>query len=1177
MNRYAWPRAASGALALGAALLVAPLGLAQDDDEDVFELSPFTVEGEATSGYRATSTLAGTRIRTNLKDVGTAISVVTEEFLEDTGSTDNESLLLYTLGTEVGGAQGNFAGGGDGGRVDTDSQRKNPSAANRVRGLAAADSARGFYATDIPWDSFNVDRIDIQRGPNSILFGLGSPAGVINANLKTAHFEDEGEVGIDFGNDGTWRATVDYNKVIIEDQLAVRFALLESDKGFQQKQAFEENSRTFISAQWTPEFMKTESSHGEFLMNYEDGSIEANRPRVLPPIDRITPWFDQSNGALYKGTFNTRTGDTLVDFSRTGDPGSEYIGNEALGRIFNGPIAFYDGSGTPSYYKMAALTVDGTGYNFLGIDDAKDAAAKAGLPFSSIGGYKSVTLSDPTIFDFYNNLLDGDNKREWQDWEAYNFTYRQTWLDGDFGIELGYDNQEYVDGQVNILDNWGQSISVDIVKEFPDGTPNPNVGRAIAGGETQNNHNDSTDRETLRFQATYSLDFRDSGNDSLSALGRHVFTGLYSQQEIDKLNTTWVRSIADGVGTGSIDGAARYLSNVAYLSGDLSGMSSASGANISPINYRLVPHTGQQSIVYNEDVDTPFTVVSYDKGNIGELYKQAVKSKDKIDSSVLVWQGWLFNDSLVPMYAIRRDSADALNAGSPPAGARAGSVLPYDKDWNLPSSPSGAAASGNGATYNSVSETTSTYSLVWHAPKSLTDAIGGTNISLSYANSENFSPDASRRGIDGVAVPNQIGDTEEFGITISSADGKLHFKVNRYETNVQNATLSSSSFGNSYMIGFGEGVARWGAKQALLGTHGFQNNYALVDPESDYDATNNPYIDPSIEVLRYEPNPGEFPTSAGNNWSNAYANLSESERQAAVSAALTRQNNAINAVLDPANRPSKAIEEFWRQDWDAITGEGTWGSPDQANAWAGEPASFAVTSDFRSKGTEYELFYQPTDNWNIVFNAAKVEAQRFNIAGSYANYVKERWNLYKIANNGAYGDLKLYSGSSADVETLRWKYGTEFYANYLAGVLINRSQVPELREWRANLITNYGFTDGRLAGLNIGGAIRWQDEVAIGYPGVLATEAVEEFGLQVGDEMYDVNNPYMGPSETSLDLWANYTVSLSDNVDWKIQLNVSNVTADDELIPVTVNVDGSPAASRIAPQRTWTIANTFSF
>lgn len=36
-------------------------------------------------------------------------------------------------------------------------------------------------------DNYNVDRIDIQRGPQtSILFGLGSPAGIVNASTRNA-------------------------------------------------------------------------------------------------------------------------------------------------------------------------------------------------------------------------------------------------------------------------------------------------------------------------------------------------------------------------------------------------------------------------------------------------------------------------------------------------------------------------------------------------------------------------------------------------------------------------------------------------------------------------------------------------------------------------------------------------------------------------------------------------------------------------------------------------------------------------------------------------------------------------------------------------------------------------------------------------------------------------------
>ncbi len=47
------------------------------DDEETIQLTPFEVTSTQDKGYQATETLAGTRIRTDLKDVGSAISVIT--------------------------------------------------------------------------------------------------------------------------------------------------------------------------------------------------------------------------------------------------------------------------------------------------------------------------------------------------------------------------------------------------------------------------------------------------------------------------------------------------------------------------------------------------------------------------------------------------------------------------------------------------------------------------------------------------------------------------------------------------------------------------------------------------------------------------------------------------------------------------------------------------------------------------------------------------------------------------------------------------------------------------------------------------------------------------------------------------------------------------------------------
>jgi outer membrane receptor protein involved in Fe transport len=153
--------------------------------EETLVLSPFITTTDKDNGYQATSTLAGTRLSTELKDVGTSISVITTQFLQDTGATDTKSLLSYVTGSEVGGLAGNFSGGSVGGPGNTSpSENLGPQTSTRLRGLAGASEARNFYNTSIPLDGYNVERVEVNRGANAILFGTGSPAGIINSSLK---------------------------------------------------------------------------------------------------------------------------------------------------------------------------------------------------------------------------------------------------------------------------------------------------------------------------------------------------------------------------------------------------------------------------------------------------------------------------------------------------------------------------------------------------------------------------------------------------------------------------------------------------------------------------------------------------------------------------------------------------------------------------------------------------------------------------------------------------------------------------------------------------------------------------------------------------------------------------------------------------------------------------------
>ncbi|HUM00125.1 MAG TPA: TonB-dependent receptor plug domain-containing protein, partial [Mycobacterium sp.] len=365
------------ALSLGAVLLRAQsaprAGAAPVDREETVELSPFVVTAEEDAGsYQATATLAGSRIRTDMKDVASSISVITSQFLKDTGATNNQTLLQYTTNTEVGGIYGNYAGVGGTfieGASESAANLLRPSTNTRVRGLDSADNTRDFFQTDIPWDSFNVGRVDLQRGPNSILFGIGSPAGIINTSINTAGYKTEGHVENRIGSFGSVRDSFDITYVVIPDTLTVRAAAVYDDTKYRQQPAYNWDRRVFGAVRWDPKLFK--NGRTTIRGNYEKGTVRANRPRELPPIDRITPYFDPTkiNKQLVDGYYVTTMG--IAPFSSSSlEPGLTanfwLAGNQGPGlSLGSNPVFYYDNSSTPMSAREGGVygwfTIDASG------------------------------------------------------------------------------------------------------------------------------------------------------------------------------------------------------------------------------------------------------------------------------------------------------------------------------------------------------------------------------------------------------------------------------------------------------------------------------------------------------------------------------------------------------------------------------------------------------------------------------------------------------------------------------------------------------------------------------------------------------------------------------------------------------------------------------------------------
>ena len=153
-------------------LLPAQQSAADDnvDEETTIELSPFEVDASQDQGYYSAQTMAGGRLKTNLKDVATSVQVVTAQFMEDIGASSLDEVLAYTTATEAVGSMSDYlqvedtASNGD---LDQSRARQNPDSALRVRGLASPTRTTNYFESAIPFNRYASGRIDINRGANS--------------------------------------------------------------------------------------------------------------------------------------------------------------------------------------------------------------------------------------------------------------------------------------------------------------------------------------------------------------------------------------------------------------------------------------------------------------------------------------------------------------------------------------------------------------------------------------------------------------------------------------------------------------------------------------------------------------------------------------------------------------------------------------------------------------------------------------------------------------------------------------------------------------------------------------------------------------------------------------------------------------------------------------------------
>lgn len=1141
-------------LALMPLVVLAQNSSETEDKDTIFELSPFAVKG-GNVGYRATSTLAGSRINTDLKDLGAAITVVTAEFLEDTASTNVQDLFANLPGLEIGGPQGNFSAAdlsGQWGGFDTDAYDLNPQSSARVRGLERPNFTRGYFSTQIPVDSYNTGTITVSRGANSLLFGLGSAGGVVDAGLNAAIIgQDESKFGFTFDDHGTARGTLSLGRTLIEDRLAVRLDVLNGDTKYQQDPAHEKSERFFgaINA------VLAKNENSEFFgktslkANFEIGEMSSTPSSPLLPSSGIRPFFEAptTDYKLYTGSQSGALGESFERQAARWEPWSVFDGRpyedmSANNGYFNGngPSRarnddYFKGNGhffiferpTLSYVDGNASLRDGshgtTGRlahrNVIGVN-GNTYAIRPFIQLSSAWwgkaqpNFNTESLTDRNIFDYRNYLISGDTKRIEREFDTHSITFEQILFNGKGGLELTYAKENFDRESQLPFSGSGQfsaeqSLAIDLSEYLPSGELNPHVGKAFLHDRTNETTEFSEERDNLRATVFYEHDFSDRMDGKLGKIfGRHRLTGLF--QEEDKTSESRKRALflgSDATDSGYASEEYLYFwgnepnpisrfnspTYKIYLSDDLRGKNLAD-VRLRPAQFNMPQEGDVHSF---EILDTSVPIVD---GNWQGAYRNAQWrynsyfnggdiSRRRVTSDAVAWQSYLLDGHIVGLAGWRTDKIDS-----------------WSRITDKPRTPEGGVDIEE---WNQLQEeetrrkgSTSTWSLVAHMPERFVENLPVSSVSFHIGEGENFSAVSQRNDIYNNVIDNPSGLTEEFGITLGFADERWRLKLNRFET--------SSSYAN--VGGISNQVVNIFAREI---PNRFRNNYVLEAPDDIV------FEDQPIAQAGY----GSF----------------EEFELALVDAVLEPVKSAFNYHFDPE--------------------EGRYVS-------GGRIENLSDTQSVVSKGYELELVGNPTDNWRVMANVTKVEAVTSDSILPTARFFEEQMAVYRergfvdlpitvVSNDGSSDNDTTFGefvrGLASDINEIQAKDG-------------NLNQ--ELREWRVNLVTSYDFNEGRIKGFGVGGALRYQSEAANGYTYTLGDDRVMT---------PNVSDPFMGDSLVNGDIWFSYKKKLANKVDWKIQLNIRNAIGSQDNVVVYTNPDGMDAVFRNAPERVWSLRNTFSF
>jgi catecholate siderophore receptor len=167
-------------------------------------------------GYRATRSSTATKTDTPLKDVPGSVTVVPAQLIKDQAMASMGDVFRYVPGVLMHQGEGN--------RDQLIIRGNSTTADFYVNGVR--DDAQIFR------DLYNVERVEVLKGPAGMIFGRGGAGGVVNRVTRKPVFDHVGEANLTLGSYNQRRGTLDYGNKL-GDSAAYRLnAMAEGSNNF---------------------------------------------------------------------------------------------------------------------------------------------------------------------------------------------------------------------------------------------------------------------------------------------------------------------------------------------------------------------------------------------------------------------------------------------------------------------------------------------------------------------------------------------------------------------------------------------------------------------------------------------------------------------------------------------------------------------------------------------------------------------------------------------------------------------------------------------------------------------------------------------------------------------------------------------------------------------------------